>query len=58
MSLSKEILKHDPYEITEPSRQERLNFEQVGLKELISNTEFMVAKRGGREPGVHKWGRI
>ncbi len=36
---------------------EKLSLEQAGLKELCSNTEFLSAKRGGREPGVHKWGR-
>lgn len=37
--------------------QEILNLEQRGLKELYLNTEFMNAKRGGREPGRHEWGR-
>ena len=31
--------------------------EIAGLKELCSQTEFMFSKRGGREPGVHMWGR-
>lgn len=57
MIIRKEVLSMIPNEIIEPSGQERLNLEQIGLKELCSNTDFMSAKRGGREPGVHKWGR-
>lgn len=40
-----------------PSGQERLTLEQMGLKELVSDAEFMSAKRGGREPGIKLWGR-
>lgn len=57
MSIRKEVLSMIPSEVIVPPEQERLNLEQIGLKELISNTEFMGAKRGGREPGVHQWGR-
>lgn len=57
MSIRKEVLSMIPNEIIEPSGQERLSLEQIGLEELCSNTDFMNAKRGGREPGVHKWGR-
>jgi len=46
-----------PNKAIEPSGQEELNLEQIGLKELCSNTDFMSAKRGGREPGRHEWGR-
>lgn len=36
---------------------EQPSFEQVGLKELISGASGVFAKRGGREPGVHRWAR-
>ena len=59
MSFRKEVLSMIPDEIPngiiELSRQEC--FEQVGLRELCSNTDFMSVKRGGREPGRHEWGR-
>ena len=57
MSIGKEVLLVVPSEVIESSRQERLNLEQAGLKELCSSAEFMSAKRGGREPGIHRWGR-
>ena len=56
MSIRKEVLSMIPSEVIEPSGQEGLNLEQIGLKELCSNTDFMGVKRGGREPGVHQWG--
>lgn len=56
MSIRKEVLPVIPNEIIEPSGQERLNLEQIGLKELCSNTDSINVKRGGREPGVHQWG--
>jgi hypothetical protein len=57
MSIQKEVLSMIPSEVIEPSGQERLGLEQIGLKELCSKTDFMSTKRGGREPGVRKWGR-
>ena len=35
---------------------ERPSLERAGVKELCSGLEFMNAKRGGREPGIHQWG--
>jgi len=43
--------------IETPTQEEKRTPEQQGLKELCSNTELIFAKRGGREPGVHQWGR-
>jgi hypothetical protein len=43
--------------IETPRKEEKRTPEQQGLKELCSNTELIFAKRGGREPGVHMWGR-
>lgn len=57
MSIRKEVLSMIPGEVIEPSGQEGLSLEQIGLKELCSNADFMSAKRGGREPGRHEWGR-
>lgn len=57
ISTGKEVLSVIPGEVMESFGQEKLNLEQIGLKELCSDTEFMSAKRGGREPGVNKWGR-
>jgi hypothetical protein len=57
MSIRKEVLSMIPSEVIGPSGQERLGLEQIGLKELCSKTDFMSTKRGGREPGVRKWGR-
>ncbi len=57
MSIEKEALPIIPSEAIVPLGQEKLELEQVGLKELCSSTDLMGAKRGGREPGVHKWGR-
>lgn len=42
--------------IIEPEQKEQI-LEQQGLKELCSNVQIVFAKKGGREPGVHKWGR-
>jgi len=40
-----------------PDKKEPQTPEQQGLKELCSNIQLAFAKRGGREPGVHMWGR-
>ena len=57
MSIRKEVLSMIPSEVIEPSGKKGLGLEQIGLKELCSTTDFMSTKRGGREPGVRKWGR-
>lgn|GEM_PF-4008967 len=36
---------------------EKMNLEGLGLKEIVSSVNFLGVKRGGRESGVHKWGR-
>jgi len=37
-------------------QEEKRTFEQQGLRELCSNIQLVLVKRGGREPGVHQWG--
>jgi hypothetical protein len=38
------------------NQEEKRAPEQGGLKELCPNIQIAFAKKGGREPGVRKWG--
>jgi hypothetical protein len=57
MSLSKEIVTTTINVKRAEAETKTQSLEKLGLKELCSSVELAFFKRGGREPGVHKWGR-